>query len=435
MAAAAHSSDCGPEQAYLFACVQAVIQQSLVEPATAPSLAGDAVRASAGESCLPAFHAPAAAAAAAPEELELWHPNAAAAMGLTAACHRNAEVPVAVHGQLLPLGAFGPYHVPRELPQPPPAPSPSPSAAASAAVCKTQVLTAATPASHTAVSTGSSRLEADAAPAATVARDRDAVLAHPRYRRLVQAHVECLKVGADPEEAEQLEDACKRLVKFRAREGALGVNPALDKFMDSYIQMLGDYKAELERPFREAHLFCKDFEHRLGRLSRSLGSHYSHTPRQVVGAASASASKEQWRASSGGFAEASGSGGGVSGDEGEVGDEDVEVDPAMEDAELREQLKRKYRPFLGSLKAEFLKKRKKGKLPREATAALLAWWSDHIHWPYPTEPEKTRLAELTALDPKQINNWFINQRKRHWHTAEGEGGNIGGSAPLPAQAP
>eukprot|EP00850_Spirogloea_muscicola_P019276 SM000187S03893 [mRNA] locus=s187:203497:205818:- [translate_table: standard] len=408
MAAAAQSSDCGPEQAYLFACVQAVIQQSLVEPAPSP----------------PADHAPAAAAA--PEELELWHLNAAAAMGLSAACHCDAEMPAAVHGQLLPLGAFGPYHMPRELPAPSTSPSPSPSAAASAAACKTQVPTAATPASQTAVSTGSSRLEADGQPAATVARDRDAVLAHPRYRRLVQAHVECLKVGADPEEAEQLEDARKRLVKFRAREGALGVNPALDKFMDSYIQMLGEYKAELERPFREARLFCKDFEHRLGRLSRSLGSHYSHTPRQVVGAASAS--KEQRRASSGGFAEASGSGGGASGDEGEVGDEDVEVDPAMEDAELREQLKRKYRPFLGSLKAEFLKKRKKGKLPREATAALLAWWSDHIHWPYPTEPEKTRLAELTALDPKQINNWFINQRKRHWHNAEGEGGNGGGAS-------
>lgn len=28
--------------------------------------------------------------------------------------------------------------------------------------------------------------------------------------------------------------------------------------------------------------------------------------------------------------------------------------------------------------------------------------------------EKKSLAELTGLDPKQINNWFINQRKRHW---------------------
>jgi hypothetical protein len=30
------------------------------------------------------------------------------------------------------------------------------------------------------------------------------------------------------------------------------------------------------------------------------------------------------------------------------------------------------------------------------------------------EMEKMALAETTGLDQKQINNWFINQRKRHW---------------------
>jgi hypothetical protein len=30
------------------------------------------------------------------------------------------------------------------------------------------------------------------------------------------------------------------------------------------------------------------------------------------------------------------------------------------------------------------------------------------------ELEKAALAEATGLDGKQINNWFINQRKRHW---------------------
>jgi hypothetical protein len=30
------------------------------------------------------------------------------------------------------------------------------------------------------------------------------------------------------------------------------------------------------------------------------------------------------------------------------------------------------------------------------------------------ETEKLALAETTGLDQKQINNWFINQRKRHW---------------------
>jgi hypothetical protein len=34
------------------------------------------------------------------------------------------------------------------------------------------------------------------------------------------------------------------------------------------------------------------------------------------------------------------------------------------------------------------------------------------------EADKVALAELTGLDQKQINNWFINQRKRHWKPSE-----------------
>lgn len=33
------------------------------------------------------------------------------------------------------------------------------------------------------------------------------------------------------------------------------------------------------------------------------------------------------------------------------------------------------------------------------------------------ELEKAALAESTGLEAKQINNWFINQRKRHWKQA------------------
>lgn len=34
------------------------------------------------------------------------------------------------------------------------------------------------------------------------------------------------------------------------------------------------------------------------------------------------------------------------------------------------------------------------------------------------EADKVALAEWTGLDQKQINNWFINQRKRHWKPSE-----------------
>ena len=34
------------------------------------------------------------------------------------------------------------------------------------------------------------------------------------------------------------------------------------------------------------------------------------------------------------------------------------------------------------------------------------------------EEEKLKLSEATGLDQKKINNWFINQRKRHWKPSE-----------------
>ncbi|KAL8157067.1 hypothetical protein AgCh_001966 [Apium graveolens] len=73
---------------------------------------------------------------------------------------------------------------------------------------------------------------------------------------------------------------------------------------------------------------------------------------------------------------------------------------------------------ISKLKMEFSKKKQKGKLPKEARDTLLDWWKVHNKWPYPTEADKIFLAEATGLDQKQINNWFINQRKRHWKPSE-----------------
>ncbi|XP_066310516.1 homeobox protein knotted-1-like 12 [Miscanthus floridulus] len=94
-----------------------------------------------------------------------------------------------------------------------------------------------------------------------------------------------------------------------------------------------------------------------------------------------------------------------------------EIDPCAEDMELKHQLLRKYGGYLGGLRQEFSKRKKKGKLPKEARQKLLHWWELHYKWPYPSETEKMALAEMTGLDQKQINNWFINQRKRHWKPA------------------
>ncbi|KAI7993187.1 Homeobox protein knotted-1-like 10 [Camellia lanceoleosa] len=54
------------------------------------------------------------------------------------------------------------------------------------------------------------------------------------------------------------------------------------------------------------------------------------------------------------------------------------------DQELEEMLLHKYNGYLSSLRKEFLKKRKKGKLPKDTKIALLDWWNTHYRWPYPT---------------------------------------------------
>ncbi|EGC31601.1 hypothetical protein DICPUDRAFT_39700 [Dictyostelium purpureum] len=59
-----------------------------------------------------------------------------------------------------------------------------------------------------------------------------------------------------------------------------------------------------------------------------------------------------------------------------------------------------------------LKRKKRGKLPGEATSILKKWLFEHNMHPYPTEEEKVALANSTSLSFNQINNWFTNARRR-----------------------
>ncbi|BBG95557.1 KNOTTED1-like homeobox gene 3, partial [Prunus dulcis] len=84
--------------------------------------------------------------------------------------------------------------------------------------------------------------------------------------------------------------------------------------------------------------------------------------------------------------------------------------------ELKHELKQGYKEKIVDIREEILRKRRAGKLPGDTTSVLKAWWQSHSKWPYPTEEDKARLVQETGLQLKQINNWFINQRKRNWHS-------------------
>ncbi|XP_043688317.1 homeobox protein knotted-1-like LET6 [Telopea speciosissima] len=220
---------------------------------------------------------------------------------------------------------------------------------------------------------------------------RAKIMSHPHYPRLLAAYVNCQKVGAPPEVVAKLEEACaSEEIMARHGRGCLGEDPALDQFMEAYCEMLTKYEQELTKPFKEAMMFLSSIECQFKALTVSSSAD---------------------------------SGRGVASDQNGSSEEEADasenfIDPQAEDKELKGQLLRKYSGYLGSLKKEFLKKRKKGKLPKEARQQLLDWWSRHYKWPYPSESQKLALAESTGLDQKQINNWFINQRKRHWKPSE-----------------
>lgn len=220
------------------------------------------------------------------------------------------------------------------------------------------------------------------------------ISSHPTYPRLLDAYIDCQKVGAPPEIAHLLEgirqesDLCNR----HAVTTCLGVDPELDEFMETYCDMLVKYKLDLKRPFDEATTFLNKIELQLSNLCN--------------GAFSRSLSDD----------------GAVSSDEelsgGEMEVVEAEAQTKGENRDLKDKLLRRFGSHISTLKLEFSKKKKKGKLPKEARQTLFEWWNVHYKWPYPTEADKVALAERTGLDQKQINNWFINQRKRHWKPSE-----------------
>ncbi|KAI3795965.1 hypothetical protein L1987_38626 [Smallanthus sonchifolius] len=200
------------------------------------------------------------------------------------------------------------------------------------------------------------------------------IASHPLYPKLLDAFIDCRKLGAPPEVAccfKEIRGVCMRNAVVSA---CLGTDPELDDFMETYIEVLVKFKSDLARPFDEATVFLNNIEKQLSNLC-----------------------KEEVELEMNG------------GDENEMN---------MEEQGLKDRLLRKFGGHMSSLKHEFSKKKKKGKLPIEARKALLQWWDSHYQWPYPTEVDKILLAESTGLDQKQINNWFINQRKRHWKPSE-----------------
>ncbi|KAL3818131.1 hypothetical protein ACJIZ3_004036 [Penstemon smallii] len=244
------------------------------------------------------------------------------------------------------------------------------------------------------------------------------IAAHPLYEQLLSAHVACLRVATPIDQLPlidaQLSQSYNILRSYAQNSNTHSLSPHerqdLDNFLTQYLLVLCSFREQLQQHVRvhavEAVMACREIEQNLQSLTgATLGE---------------------------------GSGATMSDDEDEL-QMDFSLDqPAdghdlmgfgpllpteserslMERVrqELKIELKQGFKSRIEDVREEILRKRRAGKLPGDTTTVLKDWWQQHSKWPYPTEDDKAKLVEQTGLQLKQINNWFINQRKRNWHS-------------------
>ncbi|KAG9160557.1 hypothetical protein Leryth_020714, partial [Lithospermum erythrorhizon] len=96
------------------------------------------------------------------------------------------------------------------------------------------------------------------------------IASHPSYPKLLDAYIDCRKVGA-PAEIASLLDEIRHENNFSKRSistSCYGADPELDEFMETYCKLLVKYKEEMSRPFDEASNFISKIEAQLGNLCK-----------------------------------------------------------------------------------------------------------------------------------------------------------------------
>ncbi|CAL9749027.1 unnamed protein product, partial [Musa acuminata subsp. burmannicoides] len=252
------------------------------------------------------------------------------------------------------------------------------------------------------------------------ARYKAEILAHPLYEQLLAAHVACLRIATPvdqlPRIDAQLAQSQQVVSKYSVLGNSgqmLGDDKELDQFMTHYVLLLCSFKEQLQQHVRvhamEAVMACWELE-------QSLQSLTGVSPGEGTGATMSDDDEDDQADSEtnlfdGGFDGTDSMGFGPL-----IPTESERSLMERVRQELKHELKQGYKEKIVDIREEILRKRRAGKLPGDSTSMLKAWWQSHSKWPYPTEDDKARLVQETGLQLKQINNWFINQRKRNWHS-------------------
>lgn len=247
------------------------------------------------------------------------------------------------------------------------------------------------------------------------------IATHPLYEQLLSAHVACLRVATPIDQLPiidaQLSQSHHLLRSYASQHHQLNLSLSpherqeLDNFLTQYLVVLCSFKEQLQQHVRvhavEAVMACREIEHTLQALTgTSLGEGTGATMSDDEDEIQMDFSLDQ---------------------SGVEGHDMMGFGPLLPTEserslmervrqELKIELKQGFKSRIEDVREEILRKRRAGKLPGDTTSVLKNWWQQHSKWPYPTEDDKAKLVEETGLQLKQINNWFINQRKRNWHS-------------------
>ncbi|KAI8569161.1 hypothetical protein RHMOL_Rhmol02G0257100 [Rhododendron molle] len=270
------------------------------------------------------------------------------------------------------------------------------------------------------------------------------ILSHPLYDQLLSAHVACLRIATPVDQLlridAQLAQSQQVVAKYSAvSHGNVGGDKELDQFMTHYVLLLCSFKEQLQQHVRvhamEAVMACWEIEQSLQSLTVIFGFEGRNRLPNIeestieVGQRGLIILDIAFFALFKGVSAGEGTGATMSDDD----DDQVDSDTNLFDGSLegpdnmgfgplvlteseKSLMERGYKEKIVDIREEILRKRRAGKLPGDTTSVLKAWWQSHAKWPYPTEEDKAKLVQETGLQLKQINNWFINQRKRNWHS-------------------
>ncbi|XP_042427171.1 homeobox protein knotted-1-like 13 isoform X1 [Zingiber officinale] len=253
------------------------------------------------------------------------------------------------------------------------------------------------------------------------ARYKAEILAHPLYEQLLSAHVACLRIATPVDQLPRIDAQLSQSQQVVSKYSALGGggqmmsvdDRELDQFMTHYVFLLSSFKEQLQQHVRvhamEAVMACWELE-------QSLQSLTGVSPGEGTGATMSDDEDDQDQDSDTNLFDGSLDGPDSMGFGPLVPTETERSLMERVRQELKHELKQGYKDKIVDIRDEILRKRRAGKLPGDSTSTLKAWWQSHSKWPYPTEDDKARLVQETGLQLKQINNWFINQRKRNWHS-------------------